>query len=379
MTEIYLDHAATTPLDPAVVEAITGAMSSLPGNASSVHRAGQRARAAIERAREEVALAVGARPREVVFTSGATEADNHALRAAAAVRPGQRIITSRAEHSAVLATAERLAAEGTPVTFLDPEPDGSVSVDRVTAALADDVALVALMYVNNETGAITDVPEIARRARAAGAWVFTDAVQALGTLPVDMDALGVDMLAISAHKAHGPKGVGALVVRGEVPLVPLLAGGAQERGFRPGTENTAAIVGFGVAASLVRERWAEDGERIRGLRDRLESALRGVPGAHVVGAADRRGPKHLNVRFEGVEGETLLMALDSVGVAASAGSACAAGSIEPSHVLLAAGLSRQEAKSSIRFTLGRGLDRAMVDEAAARIEAAVTHARRVAV
>ena len=376
-SDIYLDHAATTPLDPAVADAFVRAASDLPGNPSSVHRHGQRARGAIERARAAVGRAVGASGRGVIFTSGATEADNHALRAVAAARPGTRIVTSLAEHAAVRSTAESLAATGTPVTFLDPEPDGSVAVETVRSALGPDVGLVALMYVNNETGAVTDLPAVSRLARGVGAWTFTDVVQAFGTMSVDIDELGVDMLALSAHKVHGPKGVGALVIREGLALPPWLSGGSQERGMRPGTENTPAIVGFGLAAELARERWRADGARIGALRDRFQRALEGIPDTHVNGGGGLRGPKHLNVRFGGVDGETLLMALDAAGIAASAGSACAAGSIEPSHVLLAMGLPREHARSSIRFSLGRALDEAAVDEAAARVEQAVASARRV--
>lgn len=373
--DIYLDYAATTPLDPLVTEAMLPLLTGLTGNPSSVHRHGQRARGLSERAREQVARAVGVRPRGVVFTSGATEADNHALRVAARARPGKRIVTSRAEHAAVLATAEDLAAAGTPVTFLDPEPDGTIPAAKVAAALDEDVGLVALMYVNNETGVITDVAAIAERAREVGAWMFTDAVQAFGTLPVDVGALGVDMLSLSAHKVHGPKGVGALVLRDGFELAPFLTGGQQERGARPGTENIAGIVGFGVAAELVGERWRSDAAQIGALRDRLASELQEIPGTVLNAAGAPRGPKHLSVRFEGLDGETLLMALDAAGVAASAGSACAAGSIEPSHVLLAMGLDRHGAKSSVRFSLGRGLDDAAVDAAAGRIRDAVASAR----
>ena len=373
--DMYLDYAATTPVDPLVTEAMLPVLSGLSGNPSSIHRLGQRARADVERARERIARAVGARPKNVVFTSGATEADNHALRVAARLRPGMRIVTSLAEHAAVLTTAEDLASQGTPVTFLRPEPDGTIPVGKVVEALDDDVALVALMLVNNETGVVTDVPAIAERARQVGAWTFTDAVQAFGTMPVDMASLGVDMLSLSAHKVHGPKGVGALVLRDGFELRPLLTGGSQERGARPGTENTAGIVGFGVAADLVRERWKGDAAQIGALRDRLQEALLELPGTRLNAAGAPRGPKHLSVRFDDVDGETLLMALDTAGIAASAGSACAAGSLEPSHVLLAMGLDRRAAKASVRFSLGRGLNDADVDAAAERIGAAVAAAR----
>lgn len=375
--DIYLDYAATTPLDPAVLDAMIPALRGLHGNPSSVHRLGQRARSDVERAREEVAAAVGARAKDVIFTSGATEADNHALRAAAAARPGKRIVTALTEHAAVLATAEALAASGTPVTFLTPAPDGSIPLDRVANVLDDDVGLIALMWVNNETGVMNDIPAIAELARGVGAWTFTDAVQAFGAQPVDIGKLGVDMLSISAHKAYGPKGMGALVLREGFELAPMLLGGSQERGLRPGTQNTPGIVGFGEAARLVRSRVAGDQQRIATLRDRLETALVQIPGAEINGTGAERGPKHCNVTFEGTDGETVLMALDAAGIAASAGSACAAGSIEPSHVLLAMGLDRRAAKSSLRFSLGRGLDEPTIDAAAAAIAAAVERSRAI--
>jgi cysteine desulfurase len=372
---IYLDYAATTPLDPAVLAAMQRALAEDFGNPSSLHAYGQRARRAVEAARERVAAAIGAPPRTLTFTSGATEADNQALRSFAALNPGKRIVTSALEHSAVLATCRLLEARGWPVTYLKPNARGEILPEAVAAALGDDTALVALMLVNNETGVLTDIPAISELAHGAGARVFCDAVQAFGSLPIDVDALGVDLLALSAHKAYGPKGVGALFVRSGLELPPLLVGGEQERGLRAGTLNVPAIVGFGEAATLAQERAAEDAREVGALRDLLEALLLQHPGVRLNAAGAPRGPKHLNVRVEGVDGEDLLMGLDSAGVAASAGSACAAGSLEPSHVLLAMGLSRAEAKASVRFSLGRGVTEAGVRFAAARFAEVVERCR----
>lgn len=372
---VYLDYAATTPLDPAVLAAMQRALAEDFGNPSSLHAYGQRARRAVEEARERVAAAIGAPPRTLTFTSGATEADNHALRSFAALHPGKHIITSALEHSAVLATCRLLEAQGWPVTYLTPNARGEILPEAVAAALRDDTALVALMLVNNETGVLTDIPAVSELAHRAGARLFCDAVQAFGSLPVDVGALGVDMLAISAHKAYGPKGVGALFVRSGLELPPLLVGGEQERGLRAGTLNVPAIVGFGEAATLAKERAADDARALGALRDLLEGLLLQHPGVQRNAAGAPRGPKHLNVRVAGVDGEDLLMGLDGAVVAASAGSACAAGSLEPSHVLLAMGLSRAEAKASVRFSLGRGVTEAGVRFAAERFAEVVERCR----
>lgn len=371
---VYLDYAATTPLDPAVLAAMLPALQGDFGNPASLHGVGQRARRAVETAREQLAAAVGAAPRELTFTSGATEADNHALRSFASLRPGRHIITSRLEHSAVLATCRSLEAQGWAVTYLGPNGRGEIPPEAVAAALRDDTALVALMLVNNETGVLTDIPAISALAHEAGAYLFCDAVQAFGTLPVAVGDLGVDMLALSAHKAYGPKGVGALFVRTGLELPPLLLGGEQERGLRAGTLNVPAIIGFGVAAELAQLRAGDDALEIGTLRGRLETLLL-QEGVTLNAAGAPRGPKHLNVRVERVDGEDLLMGLDGAGIAASAGSACAAGTLEPSHVLLAMGLSRAEAKASLRFSLGRGVTQEMVGYTAERFAEVVARCR----
>ena len=362
--DVYLDYAATTPLDPLVLAAILPILEGDYGNPASLHRAGQRARRAVETAREELAAALDAEAKELTFTGGATEADNHALRSYAARFPGGHIVTSRLEHAAVLTTCKHLETQGWQVTYLEPNARGEITPEAVQAALTPETFLVALMLVNNETGVVTDVPAISKFVHNAGAVLFCDAVQAFGVMDVDVRALGVDMLAVSAHKAYGPKGVGALWVRGGLELPPFMLGGEQERGLRAGTLNVPAIVGFGKAAALAKARLAADAAEISRLRNRLEARLLQLDGVSLNAPGAPRSPKHLNVRVAGVDGEDLLMGLDAAGVYVSAGSACAAGTLEPSHVLLAMGLTRREAKASVRLSLGRGVTDEMVDCAA---------------
>ncbi len=361
--DVYLDYAATTPLDPLVLEVMVPALRDGYGNPASLHRVGQRARGAVETARERLSFAIGARPRELTFASGATEADNHALRAYATRFPGGHIVTSRLEHAAVLSSCKHLEAQGWRVTYLEPDARGDITPDAVAAALRPDTFLVALMLVNNETGVVTDIPAISRLAHEAGAVLFCDAVQAFGVMTVDVGKLGADMLALSAHKVYGPKGVGALYVRSGLDLLPFMLGGEQERGLRAGTLNVPAIIGFGRAAELVQERLETDAPEIARLRDGLEAKLLEIEGVELNAPDAPRSAKHLNVRVAGVDGEDLFMGLDAAGVCASAGSACAAGTLEPSHVLLAMGLSHREAKASIRLSLGRGVTDEMVDYA----------------
>jgi len=377
---IYLDHAATTPVDPAVVDAMLPALQGTFGNPSSVHRAGQAARRLVETAREQVAAAVGALPAEVHFTSGATEADNQALRGLLAGHPGGGLLTSPLEHVAVLGTARALAAEGTPVRYLPVDARGVITADAVREGLrqAPATALVALMAVNNETGVLTDVAAVAEAAHEHGALLFCDAVQAFGSEPVDVAAWGVDLLALSAHKVHGPKGVGALYVRNGVRLGPILFGGEQERGLRPGTHGVPAIVGMGVAAEMARAERTARRERVRAARDAFEAVALAVPGVRLNAAGAPRGVKHSNLRVDGADGETLLLALDDLGVQASAGSACSAGSVEPSHVLLAMGLGREEARSSLRFSFAHTVSVPQAERAAAALAEAVVRARGVA-
>jgi len=381
-SELYLDHAATTPLDPEVLEAMLPYLREQFGNPSSVHRAGQRARRAVERAREQVAEAVGADPRQVTFTSGATEADDQAVFGAVLVRPGG-LVVSATEHAAVRSAAARMRARGVDVVEVRPAPDGSIDVAALREAIEAQsgrggTALVAAMLVNNETGVITDVRSVSRLAHEVGALVLCDAVQGFGTEEVTLAATDADLLTISAHKVYGPKGAGALVARPGLELPPLLAGGAQERGLRPGTHAVPSIVGFGVAAELAMRRRPTDRATIRAVRDRFERRATTVEGVRVNGGGAPRGVKHVNLRVDGVDGETLLMLLDEAGVMASAGSACAAGSVEPSHVLLAMGLEPAQAKASVRFSFGRGLTDTDADDAAARFAEAVARARAAA-
>lgn len=372
---IYLDYAATTPLEPSVLEAMLPAFGENYGNPASLHRAGQRARRSVETAREQVAEAIGAQPRELIFTSGATEADNHALRAYASRFPGGHIVTSLLEHAAVLTTCRQLEREGWRVTYLSPNERGEITPAAVSGALEPDTFLVALMLVNNETGVVTDVPAISAHVHAAGAALFCDAVQGFGVLDINVNQLGADMLALSAHKVYGPKGIGTLWVRRGLELPPFMLGGEQERGLRAGTLNVPAIVGFGEAARLAGKRLEADATEIARLRDKFEVKLLALDGVKLNAAGAPRSPKHLNVRVEGVDGEDLLMGLDAAGVCASAGSACAAGTLEPSHVLLAMGLSPRQAKASIRLSFGRGVTDEMVDSAAEAFAEVVVRCR----
>lgn len=379
MHSIYLDHAATTPLREDVLAAMLPYLTAVHGNPSSLHASGRRARKAVEEARERVARVMGVRPKQVVFTSGATEADNLAVLGLTAKREGS-LVTSRLEHAAVLRAAERLSAGGRHLEYVEHGPGGEIGPAHLSAALerAGTTALVALMLVNNETGVLLDAKAVGEVAREAGALFFCDAVQGLGLEDVSLRALAADAVALSAHKVGGPKGVGALVLAPGLEVAPLLAGGAQERGFRPGTHAVAAIVGMGVAVELAAAEREDLRARLAGLRALLEDRLTALPGVSLNGAEALRGVKHVNVNVAGVDGESLLMALDDAGVEVSAGSACAAGSLEPSHVLIALGLSPQQAKGSVRFSLGRETTEAEVLAAAERFAVVVERCRAVA-
>lgn len=377
---IYLDHAATTPLLPAALDAMMPWLTATGANPSSVHRSGQRARAAVESAREQVAAALGAVPGEIVFTSGATEADALAILGTLRARgPAAALVSSATEHAAVRQLAQREARAGRRVVELPPGrgaaplPEALVDELRRTEG---PVGLVAVMHTNNETGDVAEVPALAEAAHQAGAAFLCDAVQAFGFAPLEVRALGADLVALSSHKIGGPQGVGALWIRDGHELEPVALGGAQERGRRAGTHAVAAIAGFGAAAERAADCLPATAAACAALRDRLQAALLRVPGTARNGA-EPRGPKHVNVRFSGVDGESLLLALDAAGVEASAGSACAAGSVEPSHVLLAMGLSAEEAKASVRFSLSATTREDEVDAAATRIEQVVTRLRAV--
>jgi cysteine desulfurase len=365
MTRIYLDYNATTPPHPVVIERMTAALSAEFGNPSSVHHFGQRAKAALDDARSAVAALIGSDPSEVVFTSGGTESDNFAIRGVAeALEPTGRkhLVASSIEHEAVLNTLKALGRRGWTVTLLPVDETGIVSPDTLRSALTDRTALVSIMHANNEIGSIQPIAELAAIAKAHGAVFHTDAVQSAGKIPVDVKALGVDLLSLSAHKFYGAKGAGALWVRRGLRLVPPLTGGKQERSRRAGTENVAGIVGLGAAAQIARTKMADETARLGPLRDRLEDGiLAAVSGTAVNGARSPRVPNTTNISFDRVEAESLLIALDLAGVAVSTGSACSSGTLEPSHVLKAMGLPPHRTQNSIRFSLGAGTTDADLD------------------
>jgi cysteine desulfurase len=372
MDRIYLDHNATTPLDPRVFEAMRPWLEEGFGNASSLHFFGQRARAAVEEARTRVAALIGAGPAEIVFTSGGTEADNLALRGAMAAAPeGRRkVVVTAIEHHAVLNTAKALGAEGFAVEVARVTPEGRLDLEDLEARLDDTTAVLSVMLANNETGALQPVTEAAALARARGALVHCDAVQAAGKVPVDVSELDCDLLSLSAHKIYGPQGVGALYVRRGTSLKALLRGGSQERNRRAGTENVAGALGFGRAAEIARADLGGEAARLAALRDRLETRLLPIPGARLNGAGPRL-PNTSNVSFDGADAEALLVALDLCGIAVSTGAACAAGAAEPSHVLVAMGLSPERVQASLRFSLGRATTERAIDHAAAAVVEAV--------
>jgi cysteine desulfurase len=359
---IYMDHAATTPVDTRVLDAMQPFFSDVYGNPSSMYTLGQEARKAVDEARERVAKVIGARPGEVIFTSGGTESDNAALMGATlAQRPhGQHIITSAIEHHAVLHTAELLEELGFSVTYLPVSRDGLVSPEAVAAAITSETTLVSVMLANNETGVVQPLAEIAQRVKAKAVElrhdiiVHTDAVQAAGFLDLNVQRLGVDMLSLSAHKFHGPKGVGVLYVRRGTPFRPTQVGGSQERDRRAGTENVPGIVGMGIALGLAEAQRAQASAHCIRLRDTLTASLfERLEGVRMNGHPTARLPNNVNVSIDGVEAESLLLGLDLAGIAASSGSACTAASLEPSHVLLAMGQAESMARSSLRFTLGQ--------------------------
>jgi len=356
---VYLDHNATTPVDGRVLDAMLPYLGEIVGNPSSVHSAGRLSRAGIDRAREQVAALVNARPGQILFTSGGTEANNLALCGLAEARNAGRIAVSAVEHPSVLEPAVRLSRSGTTVDWLPVDTHGRLRADL--PALHVDTAVVSLMWANNETGTLQPVYEMADRARAVGAWMHTDAVQAVGKVEVDFEASGVHAMTLSAHKINGPKGVGALVVDSAVDLSPLVAGGGQERNIRPGTENLAGIVGFGVAAEHAAAERVERATSTRALMMHLKAGLSEVPGVTWFAPGADRLPNTLMIALSGFSGEALLLGLDRAGVAVSSGSACHSGSGKPSHVLMAMGVAEELAHGAIRISLGHGNTRADVD------------------
>jgi cysteine desulfurase len=382
---VYLDHAATTPLDPEVLEAMLPYLREEFGNPSSLHRFGQRARGAIDEARARVASLLGARDAEIVFTGSGTEADNMAVigatLAGAARQDGNArkdLVTSAMEHHAVLRSAKSLPHSEHNVTLARVDEGGQVDLADLEGLIDHATALVSIMFANNETGVIQPIPEVVRIARGRGALVHTDAVQGVGKVPIDVKRLDVDLLTASAHKIYGPKGTGALYVRSGTLMTALIRGGSQERNRRAGTENVAGIVGFGKAAELAQSRLAGDAARVAALRDRLEAAV--IEGSKETvfrnGSAGNRICSTASLSFEGVSGEDLLIALDLAGIAVSTGAACAAGSPEPSHVLKAMGLSRDRVNGSLRFSLGRGTTEEEVDRTVEAVHAAVERLRK---
>ena len=356
MRHYYFDYNVTTPVAGEVLDAMLPYLRESYGNASSIHRFGQRARAGVEQARRQVASLLNSKPSEIVFTSGGTEADNLAiLGTLSAAGPGHKhIITSSIEHPAVLETCRRLEEEGIALTYLSPNSDGVVSPADVRRALRPETVLITIMHANNELGTIQPIAEIAEIARQAAVRVHTDGVQSTGQLPVDVQALGVDLFSLSGHKIYAPKGVGALYVRKGTVLDSIQFGGRHERGRRPGTENVAGIVGLGKAATLAGQEMADENRRLAALRDRLErTILGGIELTTIHGAAAERVPNTANIRFDAIEGEAMVIALDLKGMAVSSGSACSSGAVLPSHVLKAMGLTSEQARSSLRFSLGK--------------------------
>lgn len=355
--KVYLDHSATTPVREEVMEAMLPYFSVKYGNATSVHSWGREARIAVENAREQVSALIASDPKEIIFTSGGTESDNLALRGAslALSKKGNHIITSKVEHHAVFHTCDFLEKSGFRITYLPVDKYGMVDPEAVEKAIDDETILVSVMHGQNEVGTIMPVEEIGKITRKKGVLFHVDAVQSAGKVPINVDEMNIDLLTLSSHKIYGPKGVGALFIRKGVRLTPQATGGAHERNMRAGTENVPGIVGFGVAADLALKELSHEPKRLTGLRDRLiDGILRSIPDTTLNGSSEHRLPHNVNVGIKFIEGEAMLLNLDMLGIAASSGSACTSGSLEPSHVLLAMGIPHEEAHGSLRMTLGRG-------------------------
>jgi cysteine desulfurase len=389
MNRVYLDYNATTPVDPQVLDAMLPYFSADFANASSIHTPGQRARAAVETAREQVAALIGAKPQEIVFTSGGTESDNHAIFGVINSRVAQpilavhsslptppHIITTTIEHEAVLNACQAAEKQGVSVTYLPVDREGRVDPGSVRQAIRPETVLITIMHANNELGTVQPFEEIGLIAKEHKIYFHTDAVQSAGKIPIDVNALNVDLLSLSGHKLYAAKGVGALYVRSGTRLRQLLYGGHHQRGFRPGTENVAGIVGLGKAAEIACNSLLSGAQRVSALRDQLERGLLDhVPQIRVNGARATRNPNTTNIQFAGIDGEALVIALDLKGLACSVGAACSSGAVEPSHVLTAIGLSQEEAKSSLRFSLGRHTTKSEIDFALEVIPATVAKLR----
>jgi cysteine desulfurase len=380
MKRIYFDHNATTPITPDVLAAMMPYLTKEFGNASSIHTYGQNAREGVEQARSSVAALVGARAADIMFTSGGTESNNHAILGALAAAPGKakHVITSAIEHVAVLDSCRALAKRGIDLTVLPVDREGLVNPDDIRRAIRPETVLITIMLANNEIGTIEPIEEIGKIAAETGIVVHTDAVQAAGKISVDVEKLGVDLLSISAHKFCGPKGVGVLYIRKGTEIGPLMYGGHSERDRRPGTEDVAAIVGMGKAAEFAQKRMREDSERIRGLRDRLERGLLDrVPHSWVNGVRAPRVPNTANLTFPFIEGEAMVIALDLKGLACSTGAACSSGAVEPSHVLLALGLAPEDARATLRLSLGHQTTEEEIDFALKTVPPVIERLRQL--
>lgn len=353
-TKIYMDHAATTPVRKEVLEEMLPYFTEYYGNASGIYGIAKESKKAMEKAREQVAAAIHAQPSEIYFTAGGSESDNMALRgvAEALKDKGNHIITTKIEHHAILHTCEYLEKHGFRVTYLDVDADGKVSVDDVRAAICPETILISVMFANNEIGTIEPIAEIGKLAHEKGIYFHTDAVQAMGHVPIDVEEMNIDLLSISGHKLGAPKGIGAIYIRKGVRVSPLIFGGAQEKKMRAGTENIPGIVGLGKAVELAAAELPETRTKLEKMRDRLiKGILEAIPYSKLNGHPTDRLPGNCNISFEFIEGESMLLLLDALGVAASSGSACTSGSLDPSHVLLAIGLPHEKAHGSLRLTL----------------------------
>jgi cysteine desulfurase len=380
MTRYYFDHNATTPVCDEALQAMVTALHDVFANPSSVHQDGQLARQQLEAARADICRLVGCQPKELVLLSGGTEADNLALFGAlrASTAPRRHLITTRIEHPAVLNACAQLEREGVEVTYLSPTPDGYIEPSQIRRALQPHTVLISVMHANNETGVLQPIEEIGALARQAGVLFHSDGVQAVGKLPLQLAALPVDLYSFSGHKLYAPKGVGALYVRQGVTLQPIQFGGRHERSLRAGTENVPGAVALAAAARVCAAHQATEHARLASLRERLEEGIRArVPDIEIHGAAARRLPNTTNIAFQGVDGEAMVIALDLRGFAVSTGAACSSGAVQPSHVLTAMGLSAERARSSLRFSLGRGNTPAHVDALIDAVADVAAHLRRL--
>jgi len=380
MKRIYLDHAATTPTHPEVVQAMLPYFGDSFGNPSSIHSFGQEARSAVDEARDQIAALIGARSEEIVFTGSGTEADNLAVKGIAFANQGKgnHIITTTIEHHAVIESCKFMEEKGLEVTYLPVDSYGVVNPEDIRKAITDKTILISVMHANNEVGTIEPIAEISEIASERGVYFHTDAVQTVGHIPVDVNQLGVDLLAMSAHKLYGPKGVGALYIRKGTKIIPFMHGGEQERRRRASTENVAGIVGFGKAAEIAKREKGEEAERLAYLREKLISGLaERIEHIHLNGHPTRRLPNNVNVSIEFVEGESMILNLDLEGIAASTGSACSSGSLEPSHVLRAMGLSHELYHSSLRLSLGRETTEEEIERVLATLPQIVAKLRSV--